>query len=492
VFSLPFNTQQRQTAYIILITFWSQFSSYALNSIFILFLTKPFLEHGLQYDQATAYAFIGVSAANRYLMTIIGGYMADTVLGLRRSILLGSLLLALAYLFVMLSGFTLDMSSDYYFLAAYALVPGAESLLIGTTSGMVSRIYHANVSEAKSAMTYYYLAINVGALLAICIAPELLNSRYGALSVLALSFIGKSIAALNFAQHYALYNNVTSPLDRSPLTHQRYRQIGIYFIAVYAFTFYAYTHLQTASVIISVGCLIGISWFFIKTQQLTATARNKQLVALLLIIEAIVFFVIYNQMNSTLILLAQFNSDCRLFGMTISPAQYQLLNPLLIILFGLQLPLVYKRFPRFSIPYQFALGTLLASAGLLILALGAYFNHQGLINGNVIALCYILISLAELLVSAIGLSMIGLYCDNRNLAFAMGMWYLGGSLSNTIAAFIARWVAIPANMTSPLQRLAIYQQYYWILGSIAMVLSLVMFAIARQSRLKRIIQHAEP
>ena len=88
--------------------------------------------------------------------------------------------------------------------------------------------------------------------------------------------------------------------------------------------------------------------------------------------------------------------------------------------------------------------------------------------------------------------MIGLYCDNRNLAFAMGMWYLGGSLSNTISAFIAHWVAIPTSMTSAIQRLTIYQHYYLLLGSIAMGLSLVMFVIASQPQFKRIIQRVEP
>ena len=95
--------QQKQSANIIMITFWSQFSSYVLNTILILFLTRPLFEHGLGYSEIKAYAFIGISQATGYLMPILGGTMADRVLGLRRSILIGSLLLALAYLFMMLS-----------------------------------------------------------------------------------------------------------------------------------------------------------------------------------------------------------------------------------------------------------------------------------------------------------------------------------------------------------------------------------------------------
>ena len=123
--------------------------------------------------------------------------------------------------------------------------------------------------------------------------------------------------------------------------------------------------------------------------------------------------------------------------------------------------------------------------GSILIALGAYMSPQGLLSGNLIALTYILISLAELMVSATGLSMIGLYCDSRNLAFAMGTWYLGCSLSNTISAWIARWVAIPTELTSATQRLIIYQDYYATLGGIAAISSLIMFAVAYQLHSKR-------
>ena len=104
-----------------MITFWSCFSTYALNTILILFLTRPIIAQGLGYNQAKAYAFIGISQATGYLMPVLGGYIADRILGLRRSILLGSILVALSYLLVMLSGHTIAIHGDFFFLAAYAL-----------------------------------------------------------------------------------------------------------------------------------------------------------------------------------------------------------------------------------------------------------------------------------------------------------------------------------------------------------------------------------
>jgi POT family proton-dependent oligopeptide transporter len=471
------DTRQQQTNNIVIITFWSQFSSYALNAIMILFLTRPLLTHGLGYSQSKAYAFMGISQATGYLMPVLGGFMADKILGMRRAIMLGSIFLALAYLLVMLSGYTLTSYGDSLFIAAYALIPAANSLLMGTASSMVAHIYSDDAIKAKSAMTFYYMAINIGALLASIISPALLDSRYGPLSILALAFAGKSIAALNFAKRYSLYDNVTWGKDQFAFTSKGKYQLSLYMIGIYLFTLFAYSHVFIANIVVGIGCVLGIIWFLQVTLALSGPARSKQLVALLLIVEAVVFFIIYNQMNGTLVLFAKNNSNLELLTIKISPAQYQLLNPLLIIAIGTQLPRFYRSFPRFTIPYQFACGTLLAGCALLLMAIAAIRANNGYVNGNYIGVTYILITLAELWVSATGLSMIGLYCDTNCIAFAMGVWYLAASLSNTISGKLAGFVAIPDNLY-PAQSLPIYQHYYLVMGASTLGLGLLMLVVA--------------
>jgi POT family proton-dependent oligopeptide transporter len=469
--------QRKQTGNIAMITFWSQFAAYGLNTVLILFLTNSILDHGLGYTQAQAYTFIGVSQATGYLMPLLGGYMADQVLGLRRSILLGSVLLALAYLLIMLSGMTIARYGDTLFLMAYAMTPAVGSLLMGTTSAMVSHIYQDEEVKAKSAMTYYYMAINIGALLATMIAPSLLESSYGPLSVLALTFIGKSIAALNFSWKYRLYDNVIQGKDHQKIGQRMVFQSLAYFLSIYGFTLFAFSHVPIASILLGIGCVIGMMWFLQQTLRLQGLSRLKQCIAILLIVEAIIFFIIYNQMNTTLILFAKHNVTNQVFGIRFSPAHYQLLNPLLIILLGLYLPVFYQKFPRFSIPYQFAAGTILASGALLLLGC-APATGSGMVHAGYIATTYVMITLAELWVSAIGLSMIGLYCDKTMLGFAMGAWYLASSLSNLCSGQLARWVALPIHTISPLLSLEIYQTYYWHLGLIVCILGCSMLGNA--------------
>ena len=412
--------------------------------------------------------------ATAYLLPIFGGAMADHILGLRRSILFGGFLLVFAYLLLFLSDYTLAKAGDRYFIAAIALIPAANSLLIGTASGMISRIYQQHVSKAKAAMTYYYMAINLGGLLASLLAPILEGSSFGPLSVFALALIGKAIAALNFAYRYKLYDDISFGADIQAWSLRKMGQTTLYLLLVYGFVWMACLYPILFSKIISIGSVSGMLWFFINTRVLSQDSRRKQGVALLLTIESIVFFVIYNQMNTTLILFAQSHSANQFWGFKLSPAHYQVLNPLLILILGMQLPKLYQRFPRFSIPYQFASGTLLAGLALLLLAVAPSVQQDGMISPWFIALTYVLISLAELSVSAIGLSMIGLYCDPKNLGFAMGIWYLAGSLSNTISGRIAQWVAGPADSPHALQSLMHYQIYYRHIGLIACLMGALM------------------
>lgn len=477
------NLQVRQTSNIVMITFWSQFSSYSLNTILVLFLTKPHLLNGLGYSQAKTYAFIGVSQATGYLMPILGGYMADKILGIRRSILIGSILLAISYLLVMLSGYSISSYGDKFFIAAYALIPAANSLLIGTASTMVNHIHADNAIKAKTAMTYYYMAINIGALVATIIAPRLFESKYGPLSVLTLTFIGKTIAALNFSYQYNIYGNVIWGVDKRKLIKSSKFKLFLYFLTIYFFTIFAYLNIEIANTLISISCFLGIFWFLYKTLNLNGAAKFKQFLAFVLIIESIVFFIIYNQMNTTLVLFAKHNSDFNLCGLTISPAQYQMLNPILIILIGLQLPKLYNAFPKFTVPYQFAAGTLVAGLGLMLMSFAAKNATFGIVNGNYIGLTYILITIGELWVSAVGLSMIGMYCDKDNLAFAMGVWLLGSSLSNTISGRIAKYVALPSSKTLPSVSLEIFKNYYFKIGITTCIIAIIMFIIAMTIKL---------
>ncbi|WP_201258093.1 POT-type proton-dependent oligopeptide transporter [Piscirickettsia litoralis] len=272
-FARLFDLKQRQVNTIAMITFWSQFAVYTLNTILVLYLTRPLWQDGLGLSEAQAYAFMGVSQAMGYLMPMMGGFMADNIVGVRRSILIGSLLLALAYGLVMVSGLFVAQAGAALFIAAYALIPSMNSLLMGTASALVSRIHSDDEARAKGGMTLYYMSINIGALLATIIAPQLLDSKYGPLSIFAVVFIGKSLSALNFAWRYRLYNNVIEALDKNKIQLKQTVKLIGYLVVIYVFTLFAYFNPNISSYIIGAGCTGGIAWFLWETMRLSGETR---------------------------------------------------------------------------------------------------------------------------------------------------------------------------------------------------------------------------
>ncbi|MDX1900750.1 MAG: oligopeptide:H+ symporter [Gammaproteobacteria bacterium] len=475
---LRFDLKQRQSNTVAMITFWSQFAVYTINTVFILYLTRPIWKYGLGYSETKAYAFMGVTQAMGYLMPMLGGYMADHVLGIRRSILYGTVLLAVAYLFVMLSNFTVTQHGDFWFIAAYALVPVTNSLLMGTSSALVSRIFCDDPARSKAGMTIYYMSINVGGLLAAILAPQLMETHYGPLTIFAIVFAGKALAALNFIWRYELFDNVIDSLDRKSMSKKQYTKLFSYLIVIYVATTLLYYFPYGSSYVLAISCALGIFWFLLRTLNLPAKSRFKQFIAIALIVEAIIFFIVYNQMNTTLILFAANNSDLNFFGLKVAPANYQMVNPLTIILLSLLLPSFYKKFHGFKIPYQFAAGVALAGVGLLVMWFACLYATHGLINGNYLVLSYFIITISELWVSAIGLSMIGLYCEEHLLSFAMGAWYLAVSLSNVLSGRLAAFVALPEKGIGVLQSLHIYQSYYLSMGLVTLLIGMLMGLIA--------------
>ncbi|WP_263078323.1 oligopeptide:H+ symporter [Endozoicomonas sp. Mp262] len=478
---------KRQVSNVAVITFLSQFASYSISSIFILFLTLPMAKDGLGMTETQAYEFMGVTQAVGYIMPFVGGYIIDKYLGLRRGITLGVTLLAVAFGLVYLGSSYVHIFGNKVFIAAYALIPAISSFVTSPSSALVSRIYQGDDAGSKSGMTVYYMSINVGSLIGIGIAPLLMKSHYGVMSVLALVVIGKALAALNFIAKRKIYSNIVDDMDATPMTRQRSIPVLAYLVIGYALAFFAYLNPGISTYLIGIGCVSGISIFCIRTLMLKGDDRVKQLVATFLILVAVVFFVLYNQMATTMVLFTKNSTDLSLFGIKLEAAQFQMINPFVILLIGSALPRFYHTFKKFTIPYQFAVGVVLAGFSMIVLWAGtATANSDAVASANYVGMAYFIITIAELFVSAVGLSMIGLYCHPSMIAFAMGAWYLSSSMSNLVSGQLGKLVAIPQTGIDKLTALHAYGDYFSEMGIVGIIIGIglcvIMFLLQRNLR----------
>ena len=132
--------------------------------------------------------------------------------------------------------------------------------------------------------------------------------------------------------------------------------------------------------------------------------RRKMIVAFLLMVEAIVFFVLYSQMPTSLNFFAIRNVEHSILGLAFEPEQYQALNPFWIMIGSPILAAIYNKMgDRLPMPHKFAIGMVLCSGAFLVLPLGAKFaSDAGIVSVNWLILSYALQSIGELMISGLG------------------------------------------------------------------------------------------
>ncbi|WP_156104020.1 hypothetical protein [Shewanella mangrovi] len=120
---------------------------------------------------------------------------------------------------------------------------------------------------------------------------------------------------------------------------------------------------------------------------------------------------------------------------------------------------------------------LIGTFGIVLLYVAGIMQHGGIVSGDFIGLSYFLLTISELFISAIGLSMISLYCDIQMMGFAMGVFYLVVSLAQLVSGRLSEMLALPKATLLPSETLPIYTHFYLYLAAAAFIMG-VMFLVS--------------
>ena len=156
---------------------WERFSFYGMRAILVLYLTKTTMgqNHGLGWSNADALALYGWYTMLVYVMSIPGGILADRILGQKKTVLLGGVLIAAGQL-------SLAVSGMFTFYAGLVLLITGVGCLKPNISTMVGGLYEPNDPRRDSGFTIFYIGINIGAAsapLLIGYVGEVYNWNYG-------------------------------------------------------------------------------------------------------------------------------------------------------------------------------------------------------------------------------------------------------------------------------------------------------------------------
>lgn len=413
------------------VTVWINFGFYGFRAFLAPYIAQHFFGH---LDAASAQRQADLLGSGflalMYAVPIIGGYVADKILGETRAVAMSLWLCVLGLLTMALptlSGFLLG-------LALFALGTG---LGIPMTV-LIGRNYADKDTRRDGGYTLYYLAINFGAFVAPFICADLIGRHVGYRWGFIAAAAGMLLAAIWFQWRKHKLDPV---LPKSDHLHGPMATLWVLVaIAVLVYpTALLLAHPQVLSVAMYVLMAILVLYFVASCVRRRDRVQTQRYLALLLLfVGLVVFWALSLQGVTSLNFLARDYVD--------APwdfSWFQSANSLYILILAPFLAMLWpwldKRGRDPSTPRKFGIGVLLValSYGVLVLAI----DHLKLADGHIswwpLLLCYLLQTLGELALSPIGYALVGQLAAPEESSLAMGGWFFGVAIAYQVAGWIA-------------------------------------------------------
>ena len=438
---------------------WERFSYYGMRALLILFMTASVATGGLGFDTATAGAVYGLYTSMVYMTTLPGGWIADRLIGQRRAVLYGGIIIAAGH-------FCMAFSSLTTFYVGLFLIVIGTGLLKGNVSVIVGQLYAKGDIRRDAGFSIFYMGINLGAFIAPLVCGYLgqkvsWHIGFAAAGVgMTLGVIQYVLGARNLGDAGLHPAPSASPQAAAALRRNAIIVGGVLLAVLTGFGIGAYSGAigvtakqvsDGAGYMLLAIVVLFFGWLFTSSNW-SSDERKKLWVIGVLFLAAALFWSVFEQAGSTLNLFADRNTSNVVFGWSYPSSWFQSLNSLYIIALAPVFGWLWLRLARSqnepSSPAKFALGLLLVGAGFVILIWAAKLSEQGIqVSPAWLAMTYLLHTCGELCLSPVGLSAMTKLAPARIGGLMMGVWFLAASVGNfiggRISSFYESW-ALPS------------------------------------------------
>lgn len=227
---------------------------------------------------------------------------------------------------------------------------------------------------------------------------------------------------------------------------------------------------------INIVSILGIlipTIYFIRmytSPKTTSVERSRVIAYIPLFIASVMFWAIQEQGSTILANYADKRTQLDFAGLHISPAWFQSLNPLFIIVLAPVFAAIWvklgKREP--SIPQKFSLGLLFAGLSFMVILVPAYFGGtDSLVNPLWLVLSYLIVVLGELCLSPVGLSATTKLAPAAFSAQTMSLWFLSSAAAQALNAQVVKFYTPASEMT-----------YFGVIGGASIVLGIILLMLA--------------
>ena len=465
---------------------WERFCFYGMRGMLVFFMISQ-----LNFEETEANLQYGATQAFVYAFTFVGGLFADKILGFRKSLFWGG--------FLMIIG-SLILATDphkYFFLGISFTVVGT-GFFKPNISTMVGKLYKPNDSRRDAGFSLFYAGINLGALLGgyLCIAigkgemlahliPEASrwNVAFGlaaivmVISLINFTFTQRSLGSIGIQPQIANADGTFRPMDK-------WKEYGVYALTLVfvplIMTMVAKTE-YTDYFMWTIGPLTLI-YLFYEMSKVNSAERKKLLAALVFIIFSILFWGIYEQSGGSLSIFAAKNLNKDLLGLDpngVNNSAGAFFIIFLAPLIGLLWIWLSKRKIEPNTIIKFGLGFIFLGLGYYVLfATRLFADLQGVTSLNIFTIALLVITLGELCLSPIGLSIMTKLSTEKLQGMMMGLWFLASAYGQYVAGIIGANMATAKEGSTNYDALLAYTEGYKQLGLYAVIAGVILILIS--------------
>ncbi|TCP23721.1 POT family proton-dependent oligopeptide transporter [Tenacibaculum skagerrakense] len=145
---------------------WERFSYYGMRALLVMFFTASIMDEGWGWPREWAYAIFGTYTSLVYLSTLLGGYFADNVIGIRKAVVVGALLMTLGH-------GCMAVETPFFIYAGLALLVFGSGFFKPNMTSIISEMYNGKPEKKDGAYTIFYMGVNAGAFLGILLCGYL-------------------------------------------------------------------------------------------------------------------------------------------------------------------------------------------------------------------------------------------------------------------------------------------------------------------------------
>jgi len=454
---------------------WERFCFYGMRGMLTVFMVEKLL-----LNDKTANLQYGAIQAFVYAFTFIGGLFADKILGFRKSLYWGGLMM-------IIGNFIIAASPAKFFYIGICFSIIGTGFFKPNISTMVGGLYKAGDSRRDAGFGLFYSGINIGALLG-GIFMVWVGKDYSWSLAFAMAGAVMVISLCTFV----FTQRKLGPIGISPLhpdmvkSKRRFYEIAVYIGSLIALPFILILvkNSQYTDMFMYIVGPVALLYVFYEMTKYSVAERKKLAAALIFIIFSVFFWAFYEQSGGSLSLFALYNLHDNLLGIHIDPNVINnASNSLFVIAFSPVLGILWiwlsgkKLEPNGVI--KFGLGFLfLAVAFYIFYATRLFADASGKTSLNVFTFAYFVITFGELCLSPIGLSLMTKLSPKPMQGLMMGMFFLASAYGQYAAGLLGAGMSVAKDNATATEKLIAFTDGYKQLGIYALVLGVVLIVIS--------------